>query len=171
MIGEKINATGMTGFVNEERTRSQWGQWRRERVHTCLSARCINASVRSVVYLCLSAYIWVRAFAFSQQPCQGLRLPFPDSPRLSEGARGSDWWSHHVVDEVFQPSHSENDEQRDDGNVPGNGWDGRDTLECRWKHGYTEKEKKQSHTYCINQTHTKQILKVDLCKKEYTQQA
>lgn len=30
MIGKKINATGMTGFVNEERTRSQWGQWRRE---------------------------------------------------------------------------------------------------------------------------------------------
>lgn len=37
-------------------------------------------------------------------------------------------WSHHVVGEVFHPSHRENGEQWDDGDVPGYGCDNRDTL-------------------------------------------
>lgn len=89
MIGGKINATGMTGFVNEKRTRSQWGQWRRERrrerergVRTCLSARCVNASIRRAACLRLSVCV----FAFSSTPSLRDTKPLPSLSSLREGA-------------------------------------------------------------------------------------
>lgn len=144
MIGEKINATGMTGFVREERTRSQWGQWRREKsayMLKCPVHKCMREAGRIFVFklmhLCVSGCIhhWGT-------------VPLPGAPRL-RGQNG--WWSHHVVGKIFQPSHREYGEQRDDGDVPRDGWDDRNTLETACKRGY---RRKKNHTNCTYHTHT-----------------
>lgn len=108
MIGEKINETGMTGFVNEKRTRSQWGQWRREK--SVYMLKCQVYKCMPVVYLCLRSCICVWACTLTAERYWRVR------------------GSHHVIGEVFQPSHGEYGEQWDDGDVPGYGWDDRDTL-------------------------------------------
>lgn len=99
MIGEKINATGMTGFVSEERTKSQWGQWRREKSAnkkikkcTCLSDGCINACLRMAIYLCLSSFVCERVHS-------SLRDIPP--PRLAQAER---WDRDSVVTVVLTKS-------------------------------------------------------------------
>lgn len=60
MMGEKINATGLTGSVSEERTMSQWGQWRREKsVHMlkCQVHKCMRETGRIFVMKLMSGSI------------------------------------------------------------------------------------------------------------------
>lgn len=96
MMGEKINATGLTGFVSEERTRSQWGQWRREksvymlkcRVHKCMRETG-RIFVMKLMHLCVSGSIWggsVKWLVVSPCRWQGLLA-------LAQTGRWSvEWW-------------------------------------------------------------------------------
>ncbi len=152
MMGEKINATGMTGFVSEERTRSQWGRRRREKsayMLKCQVHRCMREARRIFVFklmhLCVSRCIqslrdippsqtlqgWEKGGAMGRlavSPCrwQGLSA-------LSQRVRWTAgwWWCTRVWMR----------------------WQGRTGNHMQaWIH--TEGKGNKSHTYCINHAHT-----------------
>lgn len=75
------------------------------RVHKCI-LEAGRIFVFEFMHLCLSGCIHFPRFTPREMRWGGLQ---------------SAWWSHHVVDKVFQCSYREYGEQRDDGDVPGYG--------------------------------------------------
>lgn len=77
MIGEKINATGMTGFVNEERTRSQWGRWRREKSAYMLKCQ-VNKCMREVGRIFVLKHV---SMCIQLPVTSGIEIAFPGLPQ------------------------------------------------------------------------------------------
>lgn len=94
MRGEKINATGMTGLVSEERTKSQWGQWRRERsAHVPKWWLQKMHAGGMVIYLCLSSFECERVPFI----CEGSSLLTRSSPGRCQGLSALELWASRAV--------------------------------------------------------------------------
>lgn len=66
----EINATGMIGFVSEGRTKSQWGQWRRER-----SARVLRWRMCSFMLQAAQIFVYGLVCASGSALLWGMFLP------------------------------------------------------------------------------------------------